>query len=539
MKEIKSFYIGSFLIAIVVFCSALLGQKVFDMNFQNQGQGDAVFDTNFGSFLAAQHALYINDFESASKMISEVKADNKNISQIKNITDFFSGKMPQSAETFKNSKDIVERLIYDAYLIQKDDWKSVYKRHNKDTSVLAAPIRIFSGSQTKNPKDTAKFIDSMKADGNWKAFVRGQIAVLNNNIDLAAKEFAKVHPEFMNVNDYLYLMSFYKENGMFEDMKILRDDFLAKVGGMYMLDYSDIPDWSNYAGYKNNLVFSLIQTVSHTQIMIYTDLSLMFLRFAEIISDGTNADAINYYLGQYYFHNAGDFETSFNNIKKSSPLYLFGQLKIAEKNQDIKTIEKIVRKNPLFVPGVQIVGRNSIKNGDKSLALSIINRALRQKNLPIEGQIYFLKQRAYVHIMFNDARRAQKDLNAIRQIDDRINPDIMSLQARVWAMQNKNLDDAYNYAMTLIKINTSDVSAWDLLSVIVEKRESVENALEILERIGEVAPTTSSVYEHLGDFYKKQGDTERAKRSYLHAIDLSDDCLIVIPNVQRKIRKLK
>ena len=115
MKGIKSFYTVPFFITVVVFCSALLGQKVFDMSAKNQGQVGAVFDTDFGSFLAAQHALYINDFEKASKMIGEVKADNKNIKQIKSLTEFFGGKMPQDAESFKDSKDVVERLIYDAF----------------------------------------------------------------------------------------------------------------------------------------------------------------------------------------------------------------------------------------------------------------------------------------------------------------------------------------------------------------------------------------------------------------------------------------
>lgn len=538
MKGIKSFYTGPFLIAVIVFCSCLLGQKLFDASPQNMGQGGAVVDTDYGSFLAAQHALYINDFDTASKMIGEVKADNKNVAEIKKITDFFGGKMPENAESLKDSKDVISSLIYDAFLIQKDDWKSVYKRHNKDNSILAAPIRIFSGSKTKNPKDTAKFIDSIKADSNWKSFVRGQVAVLNNDIDTAAKEFAKVHPEFMNVNDYLYLMSFYKHNGMTEDMEILRNDFLAKIGGMYMLKYDEIPDWSNYEGYKNNLVFSLLQTVSHTQIMIYTDFSLMFLRFAQIISDGTNTDAINYYLGQYYFYNNGDYIGSFNKINKSSPLYLFGQLKIAEKNNDIRAIERILRKNPLFVPGIQIVGRESIKNGDKSRALSVVNRALNQKDLPVLGKLYLLRQRAYINIMFGDANRAQKDLDAIQEIEYKLSPEVMALQARVWAMQDKNLDAAYDFAMILIKTNTSDITAWDLLSIIVEKKESLENALEILERVGEITPT-SAVYEHLGDFYKKQGNTEQAKKSYLRALDLSDDYLIVVPNVQKKIRKLK
>ncbi len=538
MKGIKSFYTGPFLLTVVVFCSLLLGQEMFNTSLHNQGQGGKVASNDYGAFLASQHALYVNDFEAASKMMAEVKTDNKSINKIKNLTDFFGGKMPQNAESFKDSKDVVERLIYDAFLIQKDDWKSVYARHNKDASVLAAPIRIFSGIKTKNPKDTAKFINSMHADDNWKSFVRGQIAVLNNDIDTAAKEFAKVHPDFMNVNDYLYLMSFYKKNGMLEDMDILRNDFLAKVGSMYMLDYDEIPDWSVFEGYKNNLVFSLIQTVSHTQIMIYTDLSLMFLRFAEVISDGANQDMINYYLGQYYYHNYGDYETCFNKIPKTSPLYLFGQLRIAERSNNIKAIEKIVRKNPLFVPGIQIIGREKIKNGDKSGALSVVNKALKQKDLPVQGKLFLLKQRAYVYIMFGDAKRAQKDLDAIEDIDFKVSPDIMMLQARVWALQDKNMDKAYNYAMALIKMNTSDVAAWDLLSLIVDKKEGTDNALEILERVGEITPS-SAVYEHLGDFYKKKGDKERAKKSYMQALDLSDDYLIVVPHVQKKIRKLR
>ena len=72
----------------------------------------------------------------------------------------------------------------------------------------------------------------------------------------------------------------------------------------------------------------------------------------------------------------------------------------------------------------------------------------------------------------------------------------------------------------------------------MDRNHSLENALEILERVGEITPT-SAVYEHLGDFYKKQGNTEQAKKSYLRALDSSDDNLIVVPNVQKKIRKLK
>ena len=211
---------------------------------------------------------------------------------------------------------------------------------------------------------------------------------------------------------------------------------------------------------------------------------------------------------------------------------------IAERAKDFKTIKKIVYKNPLFVPGIQLVVREYIKSGDKSGALSVLNRALKSKNLPDSSRAYFLKQRAYIYLLFNQPKRAQEDLNTVKVISDTITPDVMSLQAYTWLLQNKNLDTAYNYAMESVKINTSDAYAWDLVARIVAKKEGVYNALEIMESVS-VAANISSFYEHLGDLYLEIGDKDRALRAYKQSLDLSEDGLVVIPFVQRKLRKLK
>ena len=539
MKETKKFYTGILVIGVMVLGACFVGQKTVKFYLLNQKRDNVVFDSDFGKFLAAQHALSVNDFSGAAKMTSDIKADNKIVKDTRVMAEFFNGKLPESAESFKDSKELVYRLVYDAFLIQNDDWKTVYKRHIKDSSILAAPLRIFSGVKQGKTKEVYKFIDSLKTNDSWKSFIKGQVAILNDDVDAAAKEFANVHPDFMNINDYLYLMSFYQENGMTEDMKILHDDFTAKPGGMYVLNYPEIPDWSNYVGYKNNLVFSMIQSISHTQIMMYTDLSLLFLRFAQTISNEANLDAVNYYLGQYYFYNTGDYKTCFDSIKKTSPLYLFSQLNIAERDKDFKSVKKILRDNPLFVPAIQLLVREYIKNGNKSGALSVLNRALKHKNLPDEGRAFLLKQRAYVYVIFNDAKRAQEDLYDVKIITDKISPDIMSLQARAWILRNRNLDDAYNYAMALIKNNASDVYAWVLTAQVVAKREGIDSAIELLESVSASGANLSVLYEILGDMYETRGDKEKALRAYNQALDLSDDCMIVVPLVQKKIRKIK
>ena len=539
MKQMKFFWKFILCVFVIGCFYGLTTLFVNDIKKEPVQKTDVVMNTDYGAFLAAQHALYINDFDAASEMIRNIKSDNLAVKNVRGYVDFFNGKMPENVESMKQDKDLAKRLIYDAHLIQNNDWKSVYERHNKDTSVFAAPLRVFSAVSQGKTKEALKYIDSLQTSKSWKAFIRGQIAVLNNDIDKAAKEFADVHPDFMNVNDYLYLMSFYNAHDMFEDVDILRNDFVSKPGGMSVLNYQDIPDWSEYEGYKNNLVFSIVQTISHTQIMIFTDLSLMMLRFAEIIAKESNIDAVNYYLGQYYFYNSGDYKSAFNKISKKHPLYLFGQLKIAEKAGNFDEIRKIANKNPLFVSAVNNVVATDIKNGQKKSALRLINRALNHKDINDAGRVYFLKQRANVYLMFNQPDKAQEDLTAAMQIDNRLLPDILLLQARIWTQQERNLDDAYNYVMSLIKINTSDVIAWDALGEIVAKREGIDAALELTERVGEISATTSSLFEHLGDMYAKKGDKDKAKKSYLRAIDLSDDGLVVVPFIQKKIRKLK
>jgi tetratricopeptide (TPR) repeat protein len=214
-------------------------------------------------------------------------------------------------------------------------------------------------------------------------------------------------------------------------------------------------------------------------------------------------------------------------------------MKIAEKNKDVKAIKKIAQSNPLFVPATNIITNYYIRNGEKRAALRILNRALKQKNLTDTARIYFLKKRANVYLMFNEPKKAEKDIDAVMEIDDRLLNDILMLRARIWVGLNKNLDEANAYAMMLVQRNTSSVPAWDLLGMVVEKNEGVDAALTVLKRVGEISSNTSSLYEHLGDLYMKKGDKEKARASYLRAIELSDDGLVVLPYVQKKLRKAK
>ena len=539
MRKIETLFIGIGLLAIVAVVGGIMLANTNDA--AKKRDIAEISDTRFGNFLAAQHAIYVNDFDSAYLM--STKFEDTHIATVqgtKYLSEFLSGRMPMDANLMKDEKSMPSQFIYDAYLARNGNWQEMYNRHKEDQSPLASPFRIWSGVANNYITKTLKFIDKLPTNDSWKSFVRGQIYAEQGNINKAAENFAKVSPEFMNINDYMFVMSFYKHNKMDKEAENLKYEFTRRPGGMFMLNYDNIPDWSVYSGYKNALAFGLVQNVSHTQILMYSDLAILMLRFAEITAPkfAKANNLVDYYLGQFFYTNTGNYKRYFSKVSPQSPFYQFVMLRNMEKDGDIKKMEQALKEYPLFVPAINKLIAHHIQHGNKRAALKVINRAIDDESLDNAGRAFFLKSRAHIHFVFGDIKAAQKDIRvAVKDIN--IDPELLSLQAKIWAHENREIENAYDYAMTLVRKDPSDVFAWDTLGYVVAVREGVDAALDMLERVGEVSRSCSSLFVQLGDLYATKGENDKARDAYLQAIDLSDDGLVVVKDVEKKIRKLK
>lgn len=542
MKKTESLFISISALVIlgalgVMFAVAPVPPDYYD-------DAEYIRETKYGAFLAAQHAVYVNDFDRAARFTETIpEADVASIATVTNarlLAQFLSGRMPDTAKLLGDEKGAPSRLIYDAYLINQGDWKSVYDRHKKDESPLSAPLRIWSTVAVGKRKEALAFIKSLNTNESWQSFVRGQIYAATGDATAAAAEFAKVRTDFLNINDYQYLMAFYTRFDMPDAARALRDDFTRRPGSMFMLSYPDAPDWETFDGMNNSLAFGLIQNVSHTQIMMYSDLSLLLLRFAQIVHNGAgnNADTINYYVGQYFYNNGGDDDRFFQAISPASPFAPFAAMRMADSTRDMAALRRVVDAHPLFVPAINKLVAAQVRDGDRRGAMATLTRALGNKNLNDIGRAYFLKSRAGVNLVFGDLDAAQHDIHDAADILP-VDAEILGLQAKIWAAQNRELDNAYDYAMALVRKSPADVAAWDVLGAVVAAREGVDAALELLARVGEVAATCSSLFERLGDLYAASGDMRLARDAYMRAIDLADDGLTSRPAVEKKLRKLK
>lgn len=536
MAKLKTiFFIGLF--AVVGILAYVASSRMISTgDFVESGE---LQPTKYGAFLAAQHAVYANDFDNANDFLADFADVEYDVAQeTRALVEFLSGKIPTNIEKFADKKEISSQIMYDAYLAKNDRWADMYKRFYTNKSAVYTPFRVWSGVGAGHTDEVLKFIEKSESNPAWKMFVRGQIYAETGDFEKAAGAFANVPTGFMNMNDYIYVMSFYRAHGMDENAEMLRKTFSSTPGGMFLSYYEDIPDWKeNFAGIKNGLAFNVVQNVSHTQIMLYSDLSVLMLRFAQIIGPETQffQDMINYYTGQFFVNTHGNYARYFDSISMDSPFYLFAQMQTVNSVDEFK---KILSAHQLFIPALNKIVAEYIRAGDKSSALRAINRTLDNEKLSDSGRAYLLKRRAFVYMMFGDLERAQSDIHDVSKMQI-IDPEILMIQARIWAAQNREIENAYNYAMAMVKRDPMDVVAWDTVAVVVGVREGNSAALEILEKIGGVADTCSALFEHLGDAYIATGKNDLARDAYNRAIELAEDGLVIVPNIKKKIRKIK
>ena len=179
-----------------------------------------------------------------------------------------------------------------------------------------------------------------------------------------------------------------------------------------------------------------------------------------------------------------------------------------------------------------------MQNGNRRAALRVINTALDDEHLNDGARAFFLKSRAHIYYMFDNLDAAQDDLYDASQTLP-LDGEILALQSKIWAAQGREIENAYDYAMMLVKQDPTDIMAWDTLGRVITVREGAQAALDVVARVAEVSATCSSLFEQLGDLYVAVDDYKLARDAYTRAIELSDDGLVVVPDVQKKLRKIR
>ena len=498
--------------------------------------------TKYGDWLAAQHAIYSDDFAAACGFLEKAAAGPKSelVQNTKNLAMFLAGETPGSLR-FGAGGGAAARLATAAMQAKQGDWNDVYKDFKNEKSQLGGMFRIWSGAATGNFAAALKFIDAYSANDSWRNFAKGAVYAAADDPKTARKFFVLVPPGFMNLGDYHLVMSFYKKHGFTAEADTLGKDWISSPGGMFMAGVDIKADWRGYDSHQKMLGAALIQSVSHTSEGGMPESSLLALRVANIL--GANPDSVDYYTGGYFYSAGSENYKKYWERLKTDPIYSpFVRMKIAERagnerNQEVE-LKKILAENPLFMPLIIKLWRKNMQNGREREVFRMLDQALARENVPDAGRAYLLKFRAHARYVFGDLDAAERDAAAAIALAP-TDAEVMRVSALIWAAKSKNLDEAYRYAISLIKAFPSDVANWNALAMTVRAKEGDAAALEILEKVGRVAENCSELFLNLGDMRARAGRSQAAAEAYRKAIAFSDDGLVVKSEVEKKLRRVK
>lgn len=540
----KSFTIAStiLIVSLVVLGVVLWGQ------LQNNDSSELYIypESEFGNYLAIKHAIWVDDFDSVINLSNRLKASGVSSVQVDvAIGRFLSGDFDYSAKVLSDEKTLPARIAYTTSLLKLDDWDKVYNLFSKDSSQILVPLRIWSAVAIGKESEALKIINKTNASESWKLFARGMVYAETKRPNKAKECFDQIPLEFFNLNDYLYLLGFYEQNGFNVAAQELFKDFSATPGGALIRSYKIRNIYS--VGIKKALSFGLIQNVSHTPSMSYSGASLILMRLAQSLNSGDN-DAINYHLGMYFYTSGSkEYLKCFSNINSDSVYYLFAMMKNAEIagnfNKMRKNLKAILKKNPYFMPALQKLIAINLQKGRYNDALGTVNKILKFSDLSKNGsekiKSHLLLMRARVYFAMGKFDKAQSDILKAGDLTPQ-NPNVLLDMAKLFAAKKENLDKAYLYTTAVIKDSPSNIDAWDTFSMVVWAKEGAFSASEILERVGRVANENSALFQHLGDVRAELGNKAGAIEAYQRALNLSEDGLSCGERcLKKKIRRLK
>jgi tetratricopeptide (TPR) repeat protein len=272
----------------------------------------------------------------------------------------------------------------------------------------------------------------------------------------------------------------------------------------------------------------------------------MLMRLAQSI--GGDSDAVNYYLGMYFYTSGSEeYGDYFSKINSDSPYYLFVMMKNVERtgnfNKIRSSLRDVLEKNPYFMPALQKLVNINLQKGRYNDALETVNNTLKMPDLSKEGseklKSYLLLMRARVYLANSNLDSAQDDILKAADLTKN-NPEALLSMAKVWAVKKEHLDKAYLYVTAVIKDSPSNIDGWDTLAMVVWAKEGAAAAAEVLERVGRVADENSALFQHLGDVRAKIGDSRGAIEAYQKALTLSGDGLSCSEIcLKKKINRLK
>ena len=239
-----------------------------------------------------------------------------------------------------------------------------------------------------------------------------------------------------------------------------------------------------------------------------------------------------------YYHKA---EAIYNKIQPQHILYVEAQKFIAinkKKNNQFDEAEKLLIKlyelfpdnNSLIVLLADLYRTNKQYNKAVELYSSLINE--KRINKDQLWRYYYLRGICYERS--NKWKKAENDFLQSLKIEPE-QPQVLNYLAYGWIEKNFHLERSIKMLEIAVKKNPESHYILDSLAWAHYKKNNFSKAVEIMEKVIEIAPGEAISLDHLGDIYFSLGRKREAKFMWIQALDLAEPEDNISESVQIKL----
>ena len=149
-------------------------------------------------------------------------------------------------------------------------------------------------------------------------------------------------------------------------------------------------------------------------------------------------------------------------------------------------------------------------------------------------QIYY--RRGICYEISNKWKKAENDFLKALEIEPE-QPQVLNYLAYGWIEKNFYLEKSINMLKKAIKKNPESHYILDSLAWAHYKKNNFSKAVELMERVIDIAPGEAISLDHLGDIYFSLGRKREAYFMWIQALDLAQPEDNISESVQIKLDK--
>ena len=366
-------------------------------------------------------------------------------------------------------------------------------------------------------------------------------AIITEDLNLANKIANNIllsDPE--NQESYIVKLVFLCINKKFDKIKKLHKESLEANELINFIFFNDskIKDINTISESLIDIVISSFSNAN--QESLNYDFLLFYVSLAKII-DNSN-DRATLIKGELFqnIRKSKEAQKIFKMIKPSSPYYLDAQRNLAinysnfsSYNEALLNITKLLKKNNNDYSIKKILADFYRIEKKYKKAIIIYNEMISENKEDI-WKIFYLRGICFERM--DDWNNAEKDF--ISSLDIKPDsPNVLNYLAYGWIEREIRLDQSLDMLKAAYKANPESYYIIDSLAWAYFKKNNLEEAARLMERVIDIAPGEAISLDHLGDIYYAMDRKREAVHFWQQALELADPEDEIEESVKIKLKK--